>query len=234
MMHNKKSRQLIPLIVLIIGFWACQKGNTNLPDGFVYLDDYVPHMVLDLRYHSTNNFVGDTIDGYLANKCIISTEAAMALKNVQEELRERGLGIKVFDAYRPQRAVDHFVRWAEDLRDTLMKPIYYPNVAKSELFERGYIAAKSGHTRGSTLDLTLVYLEGPQKGQEMDMGTPWDHFDPAAWPSSDAVTEAQKQNRMILRKVMMDNGFKPLREEWWHFTLEEEPYPDTYFDFVVE
>lgn len=231
-MHNKK-RELLALILLIIGFWACQKGNKNLPEGFVYLDNFVPDMVLDLRYHSTNNFVGDTIDGYLAVQCIISKPAANALKKVQKSLKTKGLGIKVFDAYRPQRAVGHFVRWAEDLSDTLMKPIYYPNVAKSELFERGYIAAKSGHTRGSTLDLTLIHLEGPQKGQELDMGTPWDHFDPAAWPGSDAVTPAQKENRMLLRKVMMDNGFKPLKEEWWHFTLEEEPYPDTYFDFLV-
>ena len=223
--------------LIILGFILCLfscKRSGHLPEGFVYLNDVAPDVKLELRYFSSNNFVGDTIDGYLAAKCIISKPAADALKKVQKSLKSQGLGIKVFDAYRPQRAVDHFVRWAEDLSDTLMKPIYYPNVDKSKLFEIGYIAAKSGHTRGSTLDLTLVYLEGPQKGQELDMGTPWDHFDPAAWPSSDAVSDAQKQNRMILRKVMMDNGFKPLREEWWHFTLQEEPYPDTYFDFVVE
>ncbi|MCB0588036.1 MAG: M15 family metallopeptidase [Phaeodactylibacter sp.] len=223
--------------LIILGFILCLfscKRSGHLPEGFVYLNDVAPDVKLELRYFSSNNFVGDTIDGYLAAKCIISKPAADALKKVQKSLKSQGLGIKVFDAYRPQRAVDHFVRWAEDLSDTLMKPIYYPNVDKSKLFEIGYIAAKSGHTRGSTLDLTLVYLEGPQKGQELDMGTPWDHFDPAAWPSSDAVSDAQKQNRMILRKVMMDNGFKPLREEWWHFTLEAEPYPDTYFDFVVE
>ncbi|MCB9289501.1 MAG: M15 family metallopeptidase [Lewinellaceae bacterium] len=221
------------LILLSLSLFSC-KTSGNLPKGFVYLSDVAPDVEVELRYFSSDNFVGDTIDGYRADRCIISRPAAEALKEVQKELRPLGLGIRVFDAYRPQRAVDHFVRWAEDLSDTLMKPVYYPNVDKSELFERGYIAARSGHTRGSTLDLTLVHLEGPQKGKALDMGTPWDHFDPAAWPGSNAVTEAQKQNRMLLQKMMVDNGFKPLKEEWWHFTLKEEPYPDTYFNFVVE
>jgi D-alanyl-D-alanine dipeptidase len=221
------------LFGLILAMWSCTMSG-QLPKGFVYLDKVVPDVEVELRYYSSNNFIGDTIDGYRAAKCIISKPAAKALKKVQKDLRPLGLDIKVYDAFRPQQAVDHFVRWAEDLSDTLMKPIYYPNVDKSELFERGYIAARSGHTRGSTLDLTLIHLEGPEKGRELDMGTPWDHFDPAAWPSSDAVTEKQKENRMLLRKVMMDNGFKPLKEEWWHFTLEAEPYPDTYFDFVVK
>lgn len=222
------------LTLLLLSTLAFRNEAQSLPRGFVYLEKYVPNLALDLRYFSTDNFVGDTIDGYHAAKCIISKKAAKALKKVQAELRQQGLGIKVFDAYRPQSAVDHFVRWAENLGDTLMKAEYYPRVDKSQLFEQGYIAAKSGHTRGSTLDLTLIHLKGPKKGQELDMGTPWDHFDPAAWPESDAVSPAQKENRMLLRLVMLKNGFTPLQEEWWHFTLAKEPFPDTYFDFVVQ
>ena len=222
------------LLTLILSLAAGTALSGQLPKGFVYLEKVVPALEVDLRYYSPDNWVGDTIDGYMAERCILSRKAAKALKKAGKALRGRGYGIKVFDAYRPQRAVDHFVRWAKDLSDTLMKPVYYPNVEKSELFERGYIAARSGHSRGSTLDLTLVFLEGPRKGQELDMGTPWDFFDPAAWPGSDVVTGAQRENRMLLRRVMMDHGFRPLKEEWWHFTLEAEPFPDTYFDFVVQ
>lgn len=221
-------------ILLFMALLAGNMAAQRLPKGFVYLEKYVPNLLVDLRYYSSNNFVGDTIDGYLAQKCIISKKAAKALRKVQADLHPMGLGIKVFDAYRPQRAVDHFVRWAEELGDTLMKPVYYPKVDKSQLFEKGYIAAKSGHTRGSTLDLTLIHLDGPQKGQELDMGTPWDHFDPAAWPDSDAVSAFQKKNRMLLQRLMVQHGFKPLQEEWWHFTLVKEPFPDTYFDFEVQ
>ena len=145
-----------------------------------------------------------------------------------------GYGLKVFDTYRPQRAVDHFVRWARDVQDTKMKDVFYPDIKKQHLFQQGYISSKSGHTRGSTVDLTLLYLTGENKAEEVDMGTPWDFFSPKSWPSSDKVTALQKSNRMILQKVMVIHGFRAYNAEWWHFTLKEEPFPYTYFNFPVE
>jgi len=208
--------------------------NGNLPDSFVYLHDVIPDIIMDLRYFSSDNFVGDTIDGYYADKCIISMEAAIALAKVQYELKTSGYGIKVFDAYRPQEAVNHFVRWAKDIQDIRMKAKYYPEIDKRLLFKQGYISSKSGHSRGSTVDLTIIYLAGPNKGEELDMGTPWDFFSPLSWPSSMEVSVKQKANRMLLQKIMVRNGFKQLKEEWWHFTLIDEPFPGTYFNFPVE
>jgi len=207
-------------------------GQT-LPEGFAYLQDVVPDIEIEPRYFSTNNFVGDTIDGYHDQKCILTNEAAFALLAVQKELKNSGIGLKVFDAYRPQQAVDHFVRWAQDLKDTAMKKLYYPNIDKSLLFEQGYISARSGHTRGSTVDLTIIYLTGSKQGEEMDMGTPWDFFSPLSWPESNNVSQAQKANRMLLRNIMIKHGFNPLKEEWWHFTLKDEPFPKSYFNFAV-
>jgi D-alanyl-D-alanine dipeptidase len=201
--------------------------------GFVEIREAVPGVVVDLRYLGDDNFVGAPVDGYAAERCYLTAEAAQALGRVQHELAHLGLGLKVFDAYRPQRAVDHFMRWAEDLDDTAMKSRYYPDVAKAHLFRDGYIAAKSGHSRGSTVDLTIVALDGGAP-VELDMGTPWDFFGPRSWPSSREVTPQQRANRMLLQALMIKHGFRPLAEEWWHFTLEDEPYPDTYFDFVVE
>ena len=160
----------------------------------------------------------------------MTLEAALALAAIQIELGERGLGLKVFDAYRPQQAVDDFARWAEDINDTSTKAEYYPNIAKKDLFSLGYIAAQSGHSRGSTVDLTLVELI---TGDELDMGAPWDLFDPISWPTSLEVSLPQKTNRETLREIMLRYGFNPLREEWWHFTLDDEPFPDTYFDFPI-
>jgi len=186
---------------------------------------------IDVRYFGADNFVGAPVDGYLAEQIIISQDAADALLKVQLSLVSQGLALKIFDAYRPQRAVDHFVRWAQDLGDIRMKQKYYPNVQKQHLFRDGYIASRSGHSRGSTVDLTLVRLSD---GQELDMGTPWDYFDPLSWPSSTAVSVAQKANRDLLRQVMLAAGFRPLEEEWWHFTLANEPYPERYFDFPIQ
>jgi D-alanyl-D-alanine dipeptidase len=207
--------------------------QNNPPDGFVYLDEYIPGIEVDLRYYSNDNFVGDTVDGYHANKCIISLEAAKALKKVSAELNAKGIGLKIFDAYRPQQAVNHFVRWAKDLGDTLTKSKYYPEERKSTLFKKGYIASKSGHSRGSAIDLTLIYLSGEKKGKEVDMGAGWDFFGTISWPSSDKVTAKQKENRMLLRNTMIKHGFKPYNKEWWHFTLKHEPFPDTYFNFPI-
>ena len=212
---------------------ACHIDEHQLPDGFIYLHQVAPDIEVELRYFSSYNFVGDTIDGYFGNRCIITKQAAKALLGAHTELQTKGLGLKVFDAYRPQRAVDHFVRWAKDVNDIKMKRQFYPNVDKSVLFKEGYISERSGHTRGSTVDLTIIYLEGNQRGQELDMGTSWDFFGPQSWPGSNDVTKAQKANRMLLQRLMMKHGFRPLKEEWWHFTLLNEPFPDTYFNFSV-
>ena len=195
-----------------------------------FLSDEVQPIQTDVRYFSADNFVGEVITGYNAEKILMTLEAALALAAIQIELGERGLGLKVFDAYRPQQAVDDFARWAEDINDTSTKAEYYPNIAKQDLFSLGYIAAQSGHSRGSTVDLTLVELI---TGDELDMGAPWDLFDPISWPTSLEVSLPQKTNRETLREIMLRYGFNPLREEWWHFTLDDEPFPDTYFDFPI-
>jgi D-alanyl-D-alanine dipeptidase len=201
-----------------------------VPSGFVDLKETVPSVAVELRYYGENNFIGQRIDGYEAPICYVSISAAQALKEVQSELSSFGLGLKLFDGYRPQRAVNHFVRWAKDLNDTTMKASYYPNVQKSELFEKGYIATHSGHSRGSTVDLTLIDLA---TGEELDMGTVFDFFSPLSSPTSKEVTQQQRANRLLLRSLMLRHGFRPLEEEWWHFTLENKPYPTTYFDFPV-
>ena len=195
-----------------------------------FLSDEVQPIQTDVRYFSADNFVGEVITGYNAEKILMTLEAALALAAIQIELGERGLGLKVFDAYRPQQAVDDFARWAEDINDTSTKAEYYPNIAKQDLFSLGYIAAQSGHSRGSTVDLTLVELI---TGDELDMGAPWDLFDPISRPTSLEVSLPQKTNRETLREIMLRYGFNPLREEWWHFTLDDEPFPDTYFDFPI-
>lgn len=206
----------------------------TLPDGFVYADAVAPDIAVDLRYAGTDNFVGRPVDGYAKPRAIMTKEAAAALKKAQADLRRFGLGLKVFDAYRPQRAVDHFVRWAKDLADTRMQAKYYPGVAKQDLFKEDYIAAKSGHSRGSTVDVTLIYRDAQGAAQELDMGSRFDFFDPRSWPEHPGLSAAQRANRMLLQTVMEKHGFKPYPKEWWHFTLNPEPYPETYFDFAVE
>ncbi|AOT10834.1 M15 family metallopeptidase [Pseudoalteromonas luteoviolacea] len=191
----------------------------------------VPNIQTEIRYFTTNNFVGTRIDGYLAPKCLLSEAAAEAVAKAQYALNEFGLGLKVFDCYRPQMAVDHFVRWAKVLDDTKQKAYYYPDVPKSELFKRGYIAARSGHSRGSTLDVTLI---DSSSLQELDMGSDWDYFSKVSWPSYKGVNSQQRANRMLLAKVMNAAGFTGLAEEWWHFTLIDEPYSEIYFSMPIE
>jgi zinc D-Ala-D-Ala dipeptidase len=198
--------------------------------GFVDAATAVPGLVVDMRYAGGENFVGRPITGYEAPVCLLTPEAADALVRVQEQLKGFGLGLKVFDCYRPKRAVADFVVWAKDPADLKRKAQQYPNVDKSRLFELGYIAERSGHSRGSTLDVTLV--DWPT-GAELDMGSAYDLFDTVSWPGDQTVSAEARSNRMLLQVVMTANGFKPLKEEWWHFTLKDEPYPETYFDFVV-
>ncbi len=197
---------------------------------FVVLADFVPGIIQEIRYHSTYNFVGDRIDGYEEPCALLTRDAARALKGVAAEMAARGLRLKVFDAYRPARAVKHFVLWGIEDLDLRMKPFFYPDLEKTDLFNLGYIAKQSAHSRGSTVDLTLLDMA---TGKELDMGGPFDLFDEVSHPSYRGITDEQFDNRMVLRNAMVRNGFAPIDCEWWHFTLEDEPYPETYFDFPV-
>lgn len=192
---------------------------------FTNVNKAIPSIVFEIRYASADNFVGRPVDGYEQPLCYLTNETASALQKVQQSLQKEGLSLIVFDCYRPQRAVDHFVRWAKELDNTKMKTSYYPQVAKKDLFTNGYIAAKSGHSRGSTLDLSI---------NGVDMGTPFDYFDPRSHTDAKTVTKKQHQNRMFLKEVMEKNGFANYAEEWWHYTLKNEPFKERYFDFVVE
>jgi len=198
--------------------------------GFVVLADFVPHIVQEIRYYSTYNFIGERIDGYEEPCALLTVEAARALKTVSNELNVQGYRLKVFDAYRPACAVKHFALWGIEDQDIRMKPCFYPELEKQELFAKGYIARQSSHSRGSTVDLTLLDMK---TGKEVDMGGPFDYFGELSHPDYRGITDEQFENRMFLQKAMVRNGFKPIDCEWWHFTLENEPYPDTYFNFPV-
>ena len=198
--------------------------------GFVLLGDAVPDAILEIRYYSTYNFVGDRIDGYEEPVALLTKEAAEALRAVSGDLKASGYRLKIYDAYRPQKAVSHFMRWAMDPEDIRMKEYFYPELEKDAVIPLGYIAEHSGHSRGSTVDLTLFDMAA---GKEADMGGPFDYFGELSHPDYRGITEAQYASRMLLREAMGARGFAPIPEEWWHFTLENEPYPDTYFTFPV-
>lgn len=243
------------LLLALIGFFnisACY--SADLPSNFVYLHTIAPSIIQEMRYNSTHNFVGRPITGYHANSCILTKPAATALAKVQAELKKSGLSLKVYDCYRPQRAVNDFIAWSKKAQEQTMKTEFYPNVNKADFFKLGYVAEKSGHTRGSTVDLTIVPLPQPKQadfhsGQALqqctavydkrfndnsiDMGTGFDCLDPHAHFTSDGITLVAKHNRALLREVMEKYGFAPYINEWWHFTLANEPFPDQYFDFEV-
>ncbi len=203
-----------------------------LPDGFVYVDQEIPGIRVELLYASSNNFVGRPINGYVSKKAVLTKPAARALADVQADLKLFGLELFIFDTYRPQRAVDEFITWAKDLKDIRTKAEYYPRVAKENLFSEGYIADRSGHSRGSTIDLTIVSSSSPFK--PLNMGTNFDFFGSESWPKFAGASPEQRANRLLLRTLMLKHGFKPYEMEWWHFTYEKEPFPETYFDFVVD
>ncbi|WP_272151468.1 M15 family metallopeptidase [Tenacibaculum aiptasiae] len=203
----------------------------DLPKGFTYLKNIAPSIKKELRYCSSNNFIGKPIDGYEKDVIITTTQTANALKKVQDELQKKGLSLKIFDAYRPQTAVNHFVKWARVINDTLMKQQYYPSINKRHLFKLGYIASKSGHSRGSTVDLTIV---NTKTDEELDMGSPYDFFGISSHITYSKLTKKQKENRQLLQRLMKKNGFRPYTNEWWHFTLRGEPFPKTYFKFPVK
>ncbi len=192
--------------------------------------EFVPSIVQEIRYYVTFNFIGDRIDGYEEPVALITKEAARALKSVSNEMNVMGYRLKIFDAYRPVAAVKQFVLWGIEDTDIRMKPYYYPDLVKQELFKQGYIASRSSHSRGSAVDLTLLDMK---TGKEVDMGSPFDLFSEISHPDYRGVTDEQYANRMLLQDVMVRNGFQPIDCEWWHFALKDEPFPDTYFGFPV-
>ena len=206
------------------------KNEVMDPSGFVLLADFVPGIVQEIRYYSTYNFIGERINGYEEPCALLTREAARALKEAANELFVQGYRLKIFDAYRPACAVRHFVLWGIEDQDIRMKPYFYPDLEKQELFEKGYIAKLSSHSRGSTVDLTLLDMA---TGKEVDMGSPFDLFSTISHPDCRDITDEQYDNRMCLQRVMVRCGFVPIDCEWWHFTLKNEPYPDTYFEFPV-
>ena len=245
----KKEMTFLIAFLAVFACTSCRQEQETLVSAtddtsqFVTLTDVVPDAILEIRYFGTYNFVGARIDGYEEPTALLTRVAADSLRAVSDDVKQLGYRLKIYDAYRPQKAVDHFVRWSKDVNDTLMKPYFYPDLYKSVLFPQEYICERSGHTRGSTLDLTLFDMATEK---ELDMGGTFDWFgheshpdfggDPetATYVANDSITSQQFQNRMVLRQAMMRHGFKPFVTEWWHFTLENEPFPDTYFTFPVK
>ena len=234
--NSLKGKGLLMALALVISA-ACSapKNIAVTPEEdssqFVNIADVIPDAILEIRYYGTYNFVGDRIDGYLQPTALLTKRAADSLKAVSDDAIKMGYRLKIYDAYRPQKAVDHFVRWAADIQDIRMKKYFYPDLDKSVLFEQEYIMEKSGHTRGSTVDLTLFDMNTEK---ELDMGGTFDWFGIGSHPDYGKITHQQIHNRMILRSLMLSHGFKPLSSEWWHFTLKDEPFPDTYFTFPVK
>ncbi|MBQ3869263.1 MAG: M15 family metallopeptidase [Clostridia bacterium] len=205
-------------------------GAASDPSGFVLLSDFAPHIIQEIRYYSTYNFIGERIDGYEEPCALLTVEAARALKSASNGLAVQGYRLKVFDAYRPACAVRHFVLWGIEDQDIRMKQYFYPDLEKQELFAKGYIAKQSSHSRGSAIDVTLLDM---RTGKELDMGSPFDLFSEVSHPGYRGISNEQYANRMTLQKAMVRAGFEPLECEWWHFRLKDEPYPDTYFEFPV-
>ncbi len=221
-------RQAVTFMLFILNYWVVAQNGKEY---FVNVKDAIPKVEVDVRYFTQDNFVGKTVDGYKKPIIYLTKEAAAALGKVQAKLMKEGLGLKIFDGYRPQQAVNHFVRWAKEPSDTLTKSKYYPEVQKANVFKLGYVASRSGHSRGSTVDLTIIDLE---IGEELDMGSGWDFFGPISWHAATNISSNQKANRLKLKNIMSKHGFKAYSKEWWHYTLREEPFPKRYFDFNVE
>ena len=216
-------------VIIFLIFYSAFFDN-NLEDGFVYLNDTDDSIIVDLKYYSRENFTGQFVEGYLSNTAILTKESALALSNAQDDFNKLGYSLILYDAYRPQRSVDFFVQWSKNPYDTINKRIYYPDTKKSELFELGYIASKSGHSRGSTVDVSLIEIS---TNKVLDMGTIFDYFGIESHTFFNDISEKQKSNRLILYEIMSNNGFKNYSKEWWHFTLKNEPY-QKYFDFLVK
>ncbi len=243
----KRAKLIISIAVCVIVctgllLYNNTKKTSDGSENFVVITDVIPDAILEIRYHSTFNFVGTRVDGYLEPTALMTRQSADSLKVVSDEMKAKGYRLKIYDAYRPQCAVDHFVRWAQNPSDTLTKRYFYPMLEKPVLFEQNYILSRSGHTRGSTVDLTLF---DEATGKEVDMGGVFDWFGDESHPdfcgnpdtgeyTGGILTEEQFRNRMLLREVMLRHGFMPIDSEWWHFTLANEPFPNTYFTFPVK
>ena len=247
---------ILALLILKAGFHVVpDAGASGIPAGFVDVGTFIPGIPLDIRYHTAHNFIGTPIDGYHAPKCFLTRQAAEALLHVQEELKPFSLSLKLYDGYRPQRALDHFVSWSKDAFDTKMKKEFYPFTRKGRLIKEGYIAPRSSHSRGSAVDVTIVpiplppqeeYIEGRELCEchfsvgerfgdnSLDMGTGYDCFHIFSWTASRRIGPQQRANRLLLKSLMEKHGFVNFEKEWWHFKLKDEPFPDTYFDFPVE
>lgn len=223
------ARPALALLLLMVGV-PTVRAQAPLPAGFVDAAAVVDGLVVDMRYFGDNNFVGERIDGYERPRCLLSAPAASALAAIQRNLAPRGLGLKVYDCYRPVRAVAHFLRWARKIEDGKRKAEFYPDLDKRDLFRLGYLASRSGHSRGSTVDLTLVRRSDQR---ELDMGTPYDFSSRRSWTADTSVSRPAQENRALFAQAMIRGGFRPYHKEWWHFTLANEPFPDTYFDFPV-
>lgn len=234
---------------------VCCHAESTMPDSFVDVGTRIPSILLDIRYYGPHNFIGERVEGYNAPKCLLTREAAAALAMVQKELEAQSLSLKVYDCYRPQRAVDHFVRWAQDMNDTKTKKEFYPTIKKRDLLRKAYIGARSGHSRGSSVDLTIVPLPAPEQpmyqqgdvlhecylpagkhfqDNSLDMGTGFDCFHELSHTMNRKTEKKHMRNRLLLKNTMEKHGFKNYAREWWHFTLRREPFPKTYFDFAVE
>ncbi|MFJ8536930.1 D-Ala-D-Ala dipeptidase VanX [Streptomyces sp. NPDC093591] len=201
-----------------------------MKDDFVFLDEGAPGIRWDAKYATWDNFTGKPVDGYLANRIVGTTSLCSALERAREKARSHGFGLLIWDGYRPQRAVDCFVRWSKQPEDGRTKQRHYPNIDRADMFEMGYVAEKSGHSRGSTVDLTLYHLA---TGELAAMGGGHDLMDPISHHGAHGVTQSEAKNRQYLRSIMETCGFSAYACEWWHYTLKDEPYPDTYFDFPV-
>jgi D-alanyl-D-alanine dipeptidase len=200
------------------------------PELFVDMMSIIPGLRVDLKYFSGDNFIGEKVVGYERELCLITRPAAQALLRVQHELASFGLGLKVFDAYRPQRSVNHFIDWCDQPGPSLTQSRFFPTLQRNELFSQGYLVRHSSHSRGSTVDLTLIDLA---TDTELAMGTEFDFFGPESWFDSQTVTAQARANRMLLQGLMVQHGFVPFHQEWWHFTLQDEPFPDRCFDFPI-
>ena len=201
-----------------------------MKDGFVFVDEVAPSIRWDAKYATWDNFTGKPVDGYLANRIVGTTVLCAALESAHEEAARLGFGLFLWDGYRPQRAVDCFVRWSKQPEDGRTKPRHYPNINRAEMFEQGYVAIKSGHSRGSTVDLTLYHLA---TGELAQMGGDHDLMDSISHHGAQGITPVEARNREYLCSVMTSCGFRSCDHEWWHYTLKDEPYPDTYFDFPI-
>jgi D-alanyl-D-alanine dipeptidase len=235
----------LSVIVLIASTSLAQRNNVqtdmetnavfekknDLPKGFVYIDDIIPSAQYDIRYYGENNFVGTRIDGYKAPLAIMSREGAAALKKVSDALDKKGYTLMIYDVYRPQKAVNHFITWSKDAKDVKKKEEFYPKLNKRNLFKLGYISSKSGHSRGSTIDLTLIHQSS---GELVDMGGPYDFFGDISHHGTKLITKQQTNNRNLLKNMMVKYGFNAYSKEWWHYTLAKEPYPKKYYNFDVE